>query len=50
MAANGRRNLPITSFLRDLRQASVEARIAFVAQYERHLFPHLGTSFAQTKW
>ena len=50
MAANGRRNLPITSFLRDLRQASVEARRAFVARYEQHLFPHLGTSAAQTKW
>ena len=50
MAANGRRTFPITSFLQDLRQASVEARRAFVARYERHLFPHLGTSSAQTKW
>ena len=50
MAANGRQTFPITSFLQDLGQASVDARRAFLEQYEHHLFPHRGTSFAQTKW
>ena len=50
MAANGRQTFPITHFLQDLCQASVEARRAFVAWYEWHLFPHPGTSSAQTKW
>ena len=50
MAAAGRRALAMANFLQDLRQASVAARRAFVASYERHLFPHLGTSTAQTKW
>ena len=50
MAAPGQRAFPIVNFLQDLRQASVAARRAFVARYERHLFPHLGTLSAQTRW
>ena len=50
MAAPGRRAFPLVNFLQELRQASVAARRAFVACYERHLFPHLGTSSAQTRW
>ena len=33
-----------------MRHVSIEARRAFIARYERLLFPHLGTSIAQTKW
>ena len=33
-----------------MRHASIEARRAFIARYERLLFPRLGTSTAQTKW
>lgn len=33
-----------------LDQTSISARWAFVAAYERQLFPRLGTSTAQTKW
>ena len=33
-----------------MRHTSIEARRAFITGYERLLFPHLGTSNAQTKW
>ena len=45
----GQQLFPLVTFLRGMRQASIEARRAFIAGYERHLFPHLGTSNAQTR-
>ena len=48
MAAARQRALAMANFLQDLRQASVTARRAFMVGYEHHLFPHLGTSTAQT--
>ena len=40
----------LVNFLHGIRQANLEARRAFIAGYKCLLFPHLGTSNAQTKW
>lgn len=36
--------------IEQLRQSNEEARRAFVDRYEQGIFPHPGTSTAQTKW
>ena len=50
MDTHGQQLFPIVNFLRGMRQASIEARRAFLAGYECLLFPCLGTSNAQTRW
>ena len=50
MDTPGQQLFPLVNFLRRLRHANIEARRAFIARYERLLFPCLGTSTAQTKW
>ena len=50
MAAAVPRNLSLAKLRNLLSQTSVAGRIAFMEAYERHLFPRLGTSTAQTKW
>ena len=42
--------LAMSNSLQHLLQADESVRRDFVARYERYLFPHLGTSTAQTKW
>ena len=42
--------LAMSNSLQHLLQADEPVRRAFVARYERHTFPQLGTSTAQTKW
>ena len=50
MAAAWRQSLAMANSLQDLRRASDPVKRAFMAAYERYLFPQLGTSTAQTKW
>lgn len=50
MAAAVPRNVSLAELRNLLSQTSVAGRIAFMEAYERHLFPRLGTSTAQTKW
>ena len=50
MANSSQQLSPLVNFLRRMCHASIEVKRAFIARYERLLFPHLGISTAQTKW
>ena len=48
--AGWQRALVIRLAIEQLLQSNEESRRAFVERYELRLFPHPGTSIAQTKW
>ena len=50
MAAAAPGDLTLADLQNLLSQTDVAGRRAFMEAYERHLFPRLGTSAAQTKW
>ena len=49
-AAPWQRLIAMSVALQELQQSNEATRRAFVARYEGHLFPSLGTSVAQTRW
>ena len=50
LSLNSMQLLSKVNFLRRMRHVNIEAKRAFIARYERLLFPRPGTSIAQTKW